>query len=259
MMKTIRHKHVVKKNNGWQKLNPFTQGMIALVFIVGALFFGWRFVIVEVVALFFMAYLAGIFKPFLSQWARSALLLTVFVCLLQLLLIPGDQVVFEWGWVSVTDAAVDQATTIAARIMGLFTPVIFFIQLVDMDDFILMMQQSGVSPRVTYIVNAAFQMIPQMTARMETITDAQRSRGVETEGKLWTRLKAFFPIIGPVILSSMADVEEKTISLEVRGFSTQGPKTLLHTVEDSSRDRLIRKILWLVIAVLMIVRVVTWF
>ncbi len=259
MINTSQKKHLNHKSNALQNLNPFTQGLLALIFIVGALFFGWRFVLVEVIILFILAVLSDVFGSFFSSWVKSALVLTLFVSLLQLLLIPGEEIVYQWGIFSISDTALVQARTIAARIMGIFTPVIYFLQVVDVEEFILMMQQSGVSPRVTYIVNAAFNMIPQMNERLNTITDAQKSRGVETEGSLWTRLKAFFPIIGPVILSSIADVEEKTVTLEVRAFSKKGPKTLLHTVEDSKKDRLLRKILWLIMAILVIVRVVTWF
>ena len=38
-----------------------------------------------------------------------------------------------------------------------------------------------------YIITSVFQIVPQMTGTMNTITDAQRSRGLETEGSLLTR------------------------------------------------------------------------
>ena len=49
----------------------------------------------------------------------------------------------------------------------------------------------GFSPRFGYIVTSVFQIIPQMMGTMNTIMDAQRSRGLETEGNLRTRAKAF--------------------------------------------------------------------
>lgn len=247
------------KENQIRDLNPFTHGLLTLFFILGALFFDWRFVVAEVIIIFILASISDVFGKFFKAWLKSAFVLTVVVSLLQMLLLPGDEVVFRLGFLTVMDAALAQAINIASQIMGIFTPLIYFLQVVNIEDFVTMMQQSGVSPTVTYIVTAALNMIPQMRDRLRQITDAQKSRGVETEGNLITRMKAFFPIIGPVVLSSIADVEEKSITLEVRGFSKEGKKTIMHEVPDTDRDKILRKLLWFLIIVLVIVRVVTWF
>ena len=76
----------------------------------------------------------------------------------------------------------------------------------------------GFSPRFGYIVTSVFQIIPQMMGTMNTIMDAQRSRGLETEGNLRTRGKAFLPLISPVVMSSLINTRERAIALEVRGF-----------------------------------------
>lgn len=53
---------------------------------------------------------------------------------------------------------------------------------------------------------------------MNTIMDAQRSRGLETEGNLITRAKSFLPLISPVVMSSLINTRERAIALEIRGF-----------------------------------------
>ena len=60
---------------------------------------------------------------------------------------------------------------------------------------------------------------------MHTITDAQRSRGMETEGNLLVRIKAFLPLISPVVMSALTATRERAIALEVRGFGVKGTKT----------------------------------
>lgn len=246
-------------NNESTRWNPFTYGVLTIVLIVGSLLFGYQFVIVELILLFILAAVSGVLGSFTKAWAKSALVLTIIVTVLQLLLIPGDTVVFEFFFIDITDNAVSQALSIASMILGVFSPIIYFLEVVDIEDFTTMMQQSGVNPQVTHVLSSALNMIPQMEKKLNTIADAQKSRGVETEGNLWIRMKAFIPIIAPVILSSISDVEEKTITLEVRGFSTKGPKTLLKHVEDTNRDKTVRKILWGILIVLVIVRVIAWF
>ena len=49
------------------------------------------------------------------------------------------------------------------------------------------LEKRGFSRRIGYIIISVFQIVPQMMGTMSTITDAQRSRGMETEGNLLTR------------------------------------------------------------------------
>ena len=65
------------------------------------------------------------------------------------------------------------------------------------------LEKRGFSRRMGYIITSVFQIVPQMTGTMNTITDAQRSRGLETEGSLLTRAKAFLPLISPVVCFSV--------------------------------------------------------
>ena len=53
------------------------------------------------------------------------------------------------------------------------------------------LEKSGFSPKLGYVINSVFQILPQMMAAKDTIADAQRSRGMETEGNLMVRMKAF--------------------------------------------------------------------
>lgn len=89
------------------------------------------------------------------------------------------------------------------------------------------LEHIGFSPRFGYMISSVFQIIPQMLGTMNTIMDAQRSRGMETEGKLMVRIKAFIPLISPVVTSSLINTRERAIALEVRGFDSRGKKTFL--------------------------------
>ena len=62
-------------------------------------------------------------------------------------------------------------------------------------------------------------MIPQMSANAKVIQDAQRARGIETEGTLKARARAFLPMLLPLLISSFSTAEEKSLALETRGFN----------------------------------------
>ena len=68
---------------------------------------------------------------------------------------------------------------------------------------------------------------------------------METEGNLLVRIKAFLPLISPVVMSALTATRERAIALEVRGFGAKGTKTWLHPHQKAKTDRIFS---WLCIA-----------
>lgn len=109
------------------------------------------------------------------------------------------------------------------------------------------LERIGFSPKIGYVVSSVFQIVPQMSGTMNTIMDAQRSRGLETEGALLTRAKSFLPLISPVVMSSLINTRERAIALEIRGFEAGQKKTYLREDKMKNSDRI-----WCVILLLLI-------
>jgi energy-coupling factor transport system permease protein len=125
-------------------------------------------------------------------------------------------------------------------------------------DMIENLVRRGFSPRFGYVFISVFQIIPQMTETMSTITDAQRSRGMETEGRLLVRMKAFIPLIAPVIMSSLINTKERALALEVRGFNSKRKKTFLNDEVKTGADKFIQIALLIAIAAAFVWRVMLW-
>jgi energy-coupling factor transporter transmembrane protein EcfT len=68
-------------------------------------------------------------------------------------------------------------------------------------------------------------------------------------------MKGVVPIVGPVILGSLAEVEERTMALEARGFTRPGRRTLLWSPADSTAEAIVRWALLLALLGLIAVRV----
>ena len=118
------------------------------------------------------------------------------------------------------------------------------------------LEKRGFSRRMGYIITSVFQIVPQMTGTMNTITDAQRSRGLETEGSLLTRAKAFLPLISPVVMSSLITTRERAVALEVRGFAAKQKKTYLADRTPHRGDTPITVVLLAMIAAALLWRIV---
>lgn len=118
------------------------------------------------------------------------------------------------------------------------------------------LEKRGFSRRMGYIITSVFQIVPQMTGTMNTITDAQRSRGLETEGSLLTRAKAFLPLISPVVMSSLINTRERAVALEVREFAAKQKKTYLADRTPHRGDTPITVVLLAMIAAALLWRIV---
>jgi energy-coupling factor transport system permease protein len=53
-------------------------------------------------------------------------------------------------------------------------------------------------------------------------------------------VRGIVPIVGPVILGSIAEVEERTMALEARAFTRPGRRTLLWSPPDRRAEAVVR-------------------
>ena len=135
------------------------------------------------------------------------------------------------------------ATRIGCNILNMLLAFGVFVLTTSPQDLVDEMEKSGFSPKFGYVINSVFQILPQMMATKDTITDAQRSRGMETEGNLLARMKAFLPLISPVVMSSLINTRERAIALDVRGFGRKQKKTWLYDRPKCKWDPVVRVIL----------------
>lgn len=108
------------------------------------------------------------------------------------------------------------------------------------DMLMFALTQIGFPASLAYIVGATIQIVPRFRARASTVIDAQRARGLETEGHMLQRAKALVPLVMPLVLGSLVDVEERAIAIEARGFKFKRPKTSLVELTDSPRQQALR-------------------
>jgi energy-coupling factor transport system permease protein len=170
--------------------------------------------------------------------ALSALLVNVFF------FPSGTTVLFTIGPIRATAEGLAFAVEILARVAAISGAITLFYLTTRPGDVVVDLERRGVSSRVAFVANATVQTVPAMVARAQTIVDAQRSRGLDTQGGVWQRIRGIVPIVGPVILGSIAEVEERTMALEARGFTRPGRRTLLWWPADRPVERALR---WLLV------------
>lgn len=247
-----------EKKNVILNLNPLTQIEMVVLLAFIALLFDYRISTVVLCVMIGMACAAGILKPFLSMWMKTIVFITVVVFIMQLFFLPGETEIWSFWIFSIKQESLSNAISVCTRLLGVGTAAVLGIQMVNVDKLVIVLEEKGLSASATYVLLSTVNIIPQMSKKMKVIMDAQKSRGIETESNIWVRAKAFFPTIGPLILNSIVNAEERTITLEARGFTAPVKKTRLHSIEDSGADKILRKIFLLIFIIVIIGRVVLW-
>ena len=198
-------------------------------------------VLLVLVAVLLPAAWAGV----VARLLRTALLLTLPIAisavLINVFFFPGGQtVLLRLGPITATAEGLAFAAEILARILAISGAITLFYLTTRPGDLVVDLERRGVPARVAFVANASVQTVPAMVERAAAITAAQRARGLDTEGSVWRRVRGIVPIVGPVILGSIAEVEERTMALEARGFSRPGQRTLLWWPSDSTTQALVR-------------------
>ncbi|MGV8852432.1 MAG: energy-coupling factor transporter transmembrane component T [Rhodoglobus sp.] len=174
-----------------------------------------------------IAVLGGVGRSFIATYAKLWIVVGLLLFVLRAALIEGEHVIFEIGPITVTEEGVMDGLQFSLTVMAISGAVALFFALVPMKYLMLALELKGVSPRATYVLLASFQAITDLGKNARTVMEAQKSRGIETDGNAVQRLKAFFPILAPVFLSAMTSTEERSIALDARAFSSREPHSHL--------------------------------
>ena len=192
-----------------------------------------------------------------GRLVRFSLLLTlpiaISVVLVSVFTRAGETVLFVIGPFDATLEGIDFAGQTLVRLFAISTSIGLFGLTTDPRSFVLDLERRGLSPRFAFVALATLEAVPAMVERAGVIASAQRARGLDTEGSIGARLRGVLPLAGPVVLSSLTEVEERSLALEVRAFGRPGRRHLLWRIPDSSRQFLARALLLgaLVLAIIM--------
>jgi energy-coupling factor transport system permease protein len=166
----------------------------------------------------------------------------------------GTTVLFQIGPFDATAEGVDFAAQTLVRLFAISLSIGLFVLTTESRAFVFDLERRGVSPRVAFVAVATIEAVPTLVERALVIGESQRARGLDTEGSFRARIRGVMPLIGPVILGSLTDVEERSLALETRAFSRPGRRHLLWSMPDTAWERGLRWALFLGLMVTIVAR-----
>ena len=72
-------------------------------------------------------------------------------------------------------------------------------------------------------------------------------------------MRAIVPLVGPLVVGALVDVEERAMALELRAYTAPGPKTSLRQLVDSAGQRVARLLMLLGTVALIAGRIALFF
>jgi energy-coupling factor transport system permease protein len=216
---------------------------------------GWSGPVTILVLIVATAWIAGVRRAVIP-YLLATLPLVVSILLVNTFLYPGatDRIA-TIGPLSPTWSGLTAASQATLRVVAFAMSVALLGLTTTPDQLIADLERRGVGRRAIFVLGATLRMIPRMIERAGEITEAQRARGLDTEGRFWRRVRGVIPLAGPLVFGALTDVEEVTMALEARGFSAPMPRTVLRPYPDSAAQRAVRWILTIATIALLVLSI----
>jgi energy-coupling factor transport system permease protein len=219
------------RGNPIRNLDPIVVFVVLVALAIVPIAFP-GFIAAAIVCLIYpvVALLAGVAREFLPTYLKLFLAVGLVLFVLRAAFIAGDDPLFRLGNIAPTWAGIAEGARFSLLVMSISGAVTLFFAVVTVRYLMLALELRGVTPRATYIILASFQSITDLGRNARTVLEAQQSRGIETQGNMLVRARAFFPILAPVFLAALNQTEERAIALDARAFNARTRHTHLVTL-----------------------------
>ncbi|MBI3243941.1 MAG: energy-coupling factor transporter transmembrane protein EcfT [Chloroflexi bacterium] len=248
----------VARESGLHGLHPLTKLTLTFCLFTASFALPWPWVPYALTAIVVLplAVWGRVAVPFLRGARNLVLPFAVSVFLIQGLFWGGGTQLVALGPLSVKLEGLVFAAVSTGRILMIASVFLLFAMTTRPDLLMITLKQVGFPGGIAYIIVTTIQIVPRFQAKANAILDAQRSRGLETEGNFLVRARALLPLVMPLVLGSLVEVEERAIAVEARAFNSKRRETSLIEIADSLSQKIGR---WLMIGItsgLVITRVI---
>ncbi|MCL2854698.1 MAG: energy-coupling factor transporter transmembrane protein EcfT [Defluviitaleaceae bacterium] len=220
--------------------------LCTMIFIVVIFFIG-NFLGYALAAL----YLAVVIKvskvppKFLLRGLRAILFIIVFTAILNVFFTPGETLVFELGFVRVTQEGLLAAGRMGLRLVmliigsSILTLTTTPIQLTDAIEFSLKpLKKIGVpAHEIAMMMTIALRFIPTLMEEMDKIMKAQMARGADFDtGGIVKKARSLVPLLVPLFISAFRRAEELALAMESRCYRGDIGRTRMKQMKMAMRD-----------------------
>ena len=210
------------------RLDPRTKILLMVVYIVLAfLVKSLPVFLLPVLLLVAMFLLAQVPASYMASSLQPMKWLLVFMFILNLFFTPGETVLWQWKFITITREALRQSVFITLRLVllvagtSMLTLTTSPIALTDGLERLLMPLSRFRFPahELAMMMTIALRFIPTLMEETDRIKKAQMARGADFEsGNLIQRAKSMIPILVPLFVSAFRRADELAMAMESRCY-----------------------------------------
>jgi energy-coupling factor transport system permease protein len=181
---------------------------------------------------------------------RPALLLALPTWVLLLILhgLLGDDPHRAVGPILFSEPGLARALVLGGRITAILFAFLTVLATVSPARLVEAMTERGVSFARTYLLVSTLTLVPRMRRRAAQILEAQQCRGLRLGGSPVARVMALGPLVLPLVLGALAEVDEQVLALDTRGVSSGRTRTAMDAPPDSAAQWALR---WVCLVIVM--------
>lgn len=167
---------------------------------------------------------------------KPLMVLILITVLFQLVFSQGDTVLFEIGWLRITQEGIYSAILIILRFVmivlmsTILTLTTTPLEIADGIEALLNPLKKLKVPvqEIALILSIALRFVPTLMQETEKIMNAQRARGVDfSAGSLIERMKKVVPLLIPLFISSIDRADQLAVAMTARGYRGGDSRTKL--------------------------------
>ena len=182
---------------------------------------------------------------FILRSLRAIFILLLFTVSLNMFFMPGYDLVFRLGFITIYMEGIVRAAMMGARlvllifsssILTLTTPPI---ELTGAIEFVLTPLKKIRVPaaEIAMMMTIALRFIPTLVEEMDKIMKAQKARGADFEtGGIIKKAKSLIPLLIPLFISAFRRADELAMAMEARCYRPDAPRTRMKTHRLAQRD-----------------------
>ncbi len=221
-------------------LHPFSKGSVLIFMSLGIFLFRQPLVyLLSVLIILMISSQVDNKRGYFKKVIITNLVMFLPMFIMQVLFKPGETKVFSWFIINITEESIVYASSLFARLSIFSSLILLFFHTTTLKAFVTSLEQSGIPKSVGFMIMSTYMIVPEIVKSFNNIMEAQKVRGIEVEGGLILRAKAFLPMLMPLIMRSLLATEERALTLEARGFTSNMEKNYLNPMIKSKTDRII--------------------
>lgn len=183
----------------------------------------------------------------LGHVLRSALVLALPTWLVLFLLhgVFGDAPCVTLAGLALSEPGLTRALVLGGRIGAIVVAFVAALATVSPARLVEAMTDRGVPFSRIFLLVSTLTFLPRTRERAARILDAQQARGLRIGGSPVARFRALVPLVLPLVLGALAEVDEQVLALDARGAMAAPRRTALEPPADSAAQRTVR---WALVA-----------